>query len=108
MAGEEEMIHKQYKIGLLEGISRWWRLFLTGIRFLCLFVDTSDPFTLPACVIWLEGLVEVSEEGVGVEVGVGDCFCCRSSREIRARVASGAIRSRARDEPLIKLSSQVD
>ena len=70
VAGEEEMIHKQYKIGLLEGISRWWRLFLTGIRFLCLFVDTFNPFTLPACVIWLEGLVEVSEVGVGVEEGI--------------------------------------
>ena len=70
VAGEEEMIQKQYKIGLLEEISRWWRLFLTGIRFLCLFVDTFNPFTLLACVIWLEGLVEVSEVGVGVEEGI--------------------------------------
>ena len=44
---------------------------MTGIKFLCLFVDTFNPFTLPACVIWLEGLVEVSEVGVGVGVEEG-------------------------------------
>ena len=76
VAGEEEMMQKQYLylirfwLRLLKGISRWWRLFLTGIRFLCLFVDTFNPFTLLACVIWLEGLVEVSEVGVGVEEGI--------------------------------------
>ena len=43
---------------------------MTGIRFLSLFVDTFNPFTLLACVIWLEGLVEVSEVGVGVEEGI--------------------------------------
>ena len=43
---------------------------MTGTKFLSLFVDTFNPFTLPACVIWLEGLVEVSEGGGGGEEGV--------------------------------------
>ena len=43
---------------------------MTGIRFLCLFVDTFNPFTLLACVIWLEGLAEVSEVGLGWRRGL--------------------------------------
>ena len=108
VAGEEEMIQKQYKI---LAWTSWGNLAMVAVVFdrnqISFFVCWYfQPFH-SAGVRDLARGVGWGEWGGGWGGG-GDCFCCRSSREIRARVASGAIRSRARDEPLIKLSSQVD